>query len=376
LNILHVITGLDNGGAEAALYRLVTSDARHTHHVVGLMDNGVYGDRLVRAGIGLDTLRMPRGLVTPAGVIRLYRLMRSLKPDIVQTWMYHADLVGGLLARIAGMKNIIWGIRGPFDRERTALSTKTAVKLCALLSRWVPRVIVCNSMYAIEAHIRAGYSARKFINIPNGCPITEYRPDPTARTQLLREFDLGEGVFLIGMIARFDSHKDHENLFGALSRVAQRVPGLTCLLVGNGMSMTNERLVRLVRKYRLEGVIKLLGQRDDIPRIMAALDIHVLSSVAESFPNVLAEAMACGTPCVTCDVGDAAVIVGDTGWVVPRSDTIALADAIVNSWHEMQDPNISSARKKACRNRIHENYSLERMVASYTHVWMDLAGIS
>jgi glycosyltransferase involved in cell wall biosynthesis len=371
MKILHIITGLSNGGAEASLYRLTTSDDQNTHQVIVLMDQGVYGERLISAGIPVHTLDMPRGRVTIKGVIELYRLVRLVKPDVVQTWMYHADLIGGVVARLAGAKIVIWGIRGPFDRQRTALQTRITIRLCAFFSKWFPIAIVSNSEHAAEVHVQVGYSPDKLINIPNGYPLNQFLPDETARDELLHELNLKHDIVLIGMVARFDPYKDHENLFGALLAIARKGRQVACLLVGPGMSMTNQPLRHLIEKYGVQEMVKLIGPRDDVPKIMAALDIHVLSSVAESFPNVLAEAMACGTPCVTTDVGDAALIVGDTGWVVTHSDPAVLAHAIQEALDEMKDSANWNARKEACRKRVTDNYSLERMIESYTGIWGD-----
>jgi glycosyltransferase involved in cell wall biosynthesis/SAM-dependent methyltransferase len=369
MKILHVITGLSKGGAEAVLYRLTTSDDQNTHVVIALMDKGVYGERLISAGVLVYTLNMPRGQVTIKGVIKLYRLVRLMKPDVVQTWMYHADLIGGLVARFAGAKIVVWGIRGPFDKHRTSLHTRITIRLCAFLSKWVPIAIVSNSEHAAEVHLQAGYSPDKLVNIPNGYPLNKFRPDETARDELLYELNLKHDVVLIGMVARFDPYKDHENLFRALLTVARKGQQFICILVGPGMCMTNQPLVHLVEKYGIQDMVRLIGPRDDVPKIMAALDAHILSSAAESFPNVLAEAMACGTPCVTTDVGDAALIVGDTGWVVAHSDPAALAQAIQKAFVEMKDSGNWSIRKDAGRKRVIENYSLERMIVSFAKVW-------
>lgn len=369
MKILHVITGLDNGGAEAALYRLAVGDSQNAHEVVSLTGRGVYAERLVTAEIRTHTLSMPRGRITLSGISKLYRLMRATRPDVVQTWMYHADLLGGVLARLSGVKIVVWGIRGPFDKQKTGFQTKLAVKLCALISRWVPDAIVCNSARAVDAHVQAGYVRHKFVNIPNGYPLGRFRPDATARAQLRAELGVNERVPLIGMVARFDPHKDHENLFAALSLVTREGGRIACVLVGAGMSADNHQVMELIAKYGIGDHVVLLGARDDVPKIMAALDVHVLSSAAESFPNVVAEAMACGTPCITTDVGDAALIVGNVGWVVPCADPAALAEAILSAVQEMNDAVKSRARREACRKHISDNYSLERMIVSYTRVW-------
>jgi glycosyltransferase involved in cell wall biosynthesis len=375
MKILHIITSLENGGAEGALYRLVIGDRRNAHEVVSLMDEGTYGPRLADAGVPVHALDMPRGRVKLRGLLKLYRLIRAIRPDVVQTWMYHADLVGGVTARVAGAKRIVWSIRGPFDRARTSLSTRLTIKSCALLSRWIPCAIICNSEYASRVHVAVGYDSEKLVDIPNGYLLDRFRPDANARQSLRDEFGLARDSLLIGMVARFDPYKDHENLFAALAACRESCR-LNCLLVGPGMTRENPDVVRLVERFGLADSVRLLGPRDDVARIMAGLDFHVLSSAAESFPNVLAEAMACGTPCVTTAVGDAPVIVADTGWLVRPSDSQALKDAIVQASHAMSDDEHWQSRRESCRARVLNNYSLERMIASYSDVWWNFGKAS
>jgi glycosyltransferase involved in cell wall biosynthesis len=135
------------------------------------------------------------------------------------------------------------------------------------------------------------------------------------------------------------------------------------------MNVSNYELCRLVENQGVKNNVLLLGERNDIPSVMNALDIHVLCSLGEAFPNVLAEAMACGTPCVTTDVGDAAIIVGDTGWIVPPSSSKLLANAISEAITEMQNAEKWGMRRSMCRDRVALNFSLERMVDNYHNVW-------
>jgi glycosyltransferase involved in cell wall biosynthesis len=141
------------------------------------------------------------------------------------------------------------------------------------------------------------------------------------------------------------------------------------VLAGTGCSDDNAALVAQIKDHGFQGAVRLLGRRGDIPAIMNALDLHVLSSRSEAFPNVVAEAMACGTPCVVTDVGDAALIVGNTGWVVPPRDPERLAEAIVEALRERTDAKQWQSRSRAARQRILNEFSLEDMVERYHRVW-------
>jgi len=180
---------------------------------------------------------------------------------------------------------------------------------------------------------------------------------------------LSASDFAVGMVARWDPLKDHATLLRALSLTLHGRAHARCVLVGEGMDKYNAALVSLLARHGIADKVLLAGPSDDIPAVMNALDLHVLSSTAEAFPNVVAEAMATGTPCVVTNVGDAARIVGTCGWVVRPSDHDALSHSI-----ETAIAALSASRagelKAACRDRILQHYSLERMVAAYEATWM------
>jgi glycosyltransferase involved in cell wall biosynthesis len=375
-HILHIITGLNDGGAEAVLYRLICQDGAERHHVVSLMDEGKYGPQLREAGARVTCLEMPSRLLTPRGLWRLWRQLQNDRPHVVQTWMYHGDLVGGVLARFAGVRRICWGIHNTtLEPGRSARSTIWIARLNARLSHWVPHAIVCCAKKSRDVHAALGYSADKMLVIPNGYDLTHFRPDEAARGRLRREWEIPRGTFVVGMVGRFDPQKDHGNLLEALGILRQMGRPFVCVLVGKDLVPENATVVRKLAALGLVDEVRLLGQRTDIPAVMNALDLHVLSSsYGEAFPNVLAEAMACGTPCVTTDVGDASLIVGDTGWVVPKGKPEALAHEIAHALRVRGDDEAWAARCAAARSRIVENFSIETMVQGYTRVWEIAAG--
>lgn len=367
--ILHIITGLSDGGAEAVLYRLCAHDFRDRHHVISLTGAGKYGPLLQTRGVPVTCLNMPRGRVTASGLWRLYRLARELKPDVVQTWMYHADLLGGLTAWLAGSRNIVWGIHHTtLVPGKSRRSTIAVVRICASISRLVPKRIICCAEEAIKVHTALGYDANRMVFVPNGYDLTAFRPDSPSGASVRSELGLGSGP-VIGFVARYDPLKDHDNLLQALHLLKATGLRPVCLLAGTGMEHGNAALAERVAHYGLLDQIRLLGRRGDVPHVMNALDVHVMSSVSEAFPNVLAEAMACGTPCISTNVGDAAAIVGHTGWIVPPSDPHALADAIGQALGDLTGP-VWAERRDAARRRIESKFSIAQMVESYRAVWI------
>lgn len=371
MKVVHVIASLDAGGAEAALYSLCFNSKKDVDNIViCLQSEGKYGPLLIADGIKVRTLGMSRGSFSFRSFIYLFRLIRQYKPDTVQTWMYHADLLGGLAAKFAGVKRIIWGVHNtnliPGVNKR---STIFVSKVCSYLSYIVPSKIVCCANKSLQVHAEANYRKSIMTVINNGYDTNNFNFNQYQANIFLAEIGQLKKLPLLGCVGRFDPAKDHRNLLDALALLVQRGVAFRCCLVGNEMTQDNTLLAGLISALGLNEHVILLGLRSDIPAVMSALDIHILSSVAEAFPNVLCEAMACGTPCVTTDVGDAAIIVGDTGWVVPAKDAEKLADAIVASIECYRDSKSWEKRSADCRERIVSNFSVDKMVCSYLQVW-------
>lgn len=372
LTVLHVITGLGQGGAEAVLFRMATYPGQAVRHViVSLTDEGIYGARLRAAGVAVHALGMPRGRVSLSGLRALYALLREMRPHAVQTWMYHSDLIGGVMARLAGIRAVAWGVRNSGAHlQRSSRSARLVLRLCAMLSGRVPAAIVCAAQDSAERHKALGYRADRMVVISNGYDLARFTPDPEARARMRALWGVAPEVPLAGCVARWDPLKDHRNLLQALGRLVRegRDGGLQCVLVGRGMSPGNAELAALIDAEGLRGRILLAGPSDDVPAVMNALDMHVLSSCAEGFPNVVAEAMACGTPCVVTDVGDAAYIVDDTGPVAPPEQPAALADAMAALLAQLAAHGRDTVGQ-AGRQRVLRQFDLRRMVDAYAGVW-------
>jgi len=373
--IVHIINSLGDGGAEGALFRLVTNDDENSHVVISLAGEGKYGPLLRAAGIRVYGFDFGNSLKALFCFIRLVILIRLCKPSVVQTWLYHSDLIGGLAARLAGVTRIVWGVRHANLTPGTVKQkTILVVKVCAYLSRYLPVKIACCSRRAIDTHSRIGYPRSKFCLVENGYDLTGLDINIQLRYEFRSEIGISETTPLFGMVARFNPQKDHANLLAALSLLQRDGFKFFCVLVGAGMSCENIEIAEMLERFGLRDNVRLLGRRDDIAKVMNGLDLHILSSLGEAFPNVLAEAMACGTPCVTTDVGDAQVIVGATGWVVPAENSGALALALKEALLEfMLDQPKWISRQLDSRGRIVDNFDINRMVANYRSIWLDAA---
>jgi glycosyltransferase involved in cell wall biosynthesis len=373
IRVMHLITDLGAGGAQRSLVNLVNhSDAAcFSHSVVSLTDQGALGEELISAGINVHSLGMRRGIPSPSAFIRLVRFLRELKPTILQCWLYHSNLMGLLAGKLVKIPRVIWGIHSSNQSPETyPLLTRGVVWLGAQVSR-SPDCIALVSTAGMKLHKSWGYHSQSMVVIPNGIDMNLFRPDAGARNSVRAELGLAGETILIGFVARHHPMKDHATFFRAARHLNQAHPQVHFLLAGSEVTRENSSLSQLIRENGLEGVVHLLGPRKDIPRLTAAFDMATLCSWSEAFPIVVGEAMACGVPCAVTDAGDAATIVGSTGRVVPTRDPEALASA----WAELIVMGADGRRilGEKARQRIKENYTLEKMVRAYESLYMRVA---
>ena len=234
MKILHIITNLENGGAEATLFRLIQNSTDIDHFVIVLGSGGYYTNYFNEIGIIYYTLNFNKPKNVFTAIFQLINLIKTINPDCIQTWMYHADLIGGMIAKLLGVKNIYWGIHGPYNRDITKWTTRIVVKCCAVLSKFIPSKIVIVSKFATNIHITIGYCKHKIINISNGYSLDMFKPDTGAKTEIQKKYSIAKDKIIIAMVARYDPYKDHENFIKSISILSKdlRTPEFICLLVG------------------------------------------------------------------------------------------------------------------------------------------------
>ena len=299
--------------------------------------------------------------------------LRRLRPDVVHCWMYHANLVGGGAALLAGRPPVIWSIRQTnLDLASIRRRTRLIARAGAWLSSAVPQRILYNAETSRRVHQEFGYRrAPGDLVVPNGFDTERFRPDPAARASVRQELGVDDATTLVGLVARFDPQKDHSTFIAAAGLVRAAGSDIRFVLSGRGVDAGNDVLAGWIRAAGIGDRVALLGQRPDTARLNAAFDIACLSSMGEGFPNVVGEAMACAVPCAVTDVGAAADLVGDTGRVVPHSNPQALAGAILAL--AAMGPVARRALGRRARGRIEEHFGLRVMVDSYQKLWREVA---
>jgi glycosyltransferase involved in cell wall biosynthesis len=371
IKILHVITSLDVGGAEMVLFHLLKNmdTARFENQVVSLIPPGKVGEKIQALGLPVTSLEMRSGHPDLGSLFRLAGLLRRESPDLVQTWLYHADLLGLLAAGIVGVP-VLWNIRtSNMDMSHYRRLSSLVLRACIQFSGR-PQAVIVNSKAGQAFHEHLGYHPRRWVYIPNGIDTDQFRPNLSARLALRNELGLASGALLISLIARFDPMKDHENFMLASGLLAAKMPDVHFVLAGNEVDSSNPFFIKYLESNELRGRLHLLGQRDDMPDLMAAVDIATLSSYGEGFPNTIAEAMSCGIPCVVTDIGDSAYLVEKTGIVVAPKDPQALAEG----WQKMISLGIEGRKAlgAAARRRIQLNFQQADVTRQYEKLYESL----
>jgi glycosyltransferase involved in cell wall biosynthesis len=375
IKVVHIITGLSVGGAENMLFKLVSRMDRSEFapEVISLSGIGPIGEKMLQAGIPVRALNLRPNAPNPALLLLLAQWLRQSRPQVVQTWLHHADLLGGVATRLAGRIPLAWNIRhSNLDPATIKRQTILIGGACARLSHSLPQRIVCCSEAGREEHARLGYAVDKLIVIPNGFDLAAYRPNEEAGRNIRQEIGIAPEAPLIGLIGRFHPMKDHATFVQAAALLHRQRPEVHFLCCGEDVTWRNASLADPIRQAKLCERFHLLGQRGDMPRIAAALTIGTLCSLyGEGFPNVIGEAMACGVPCVVTEVGDSAAIVGDTGLVVPLRSPDALAEA----WNRLLSLSSEAAQRSAlaARNRVETLFALDAVVGRYQELYKDMS---
>ncbi|MDF5939128.1 glycosyltransferase [Pseudomonas aeruginosa] len=333
VKVIHVIAGLKKvGGAELMLKRLIETQmaaVNSEHLIISLSDLGEFGQGLIEAGISVDVLGMTSMRDMPRVLLRLIGIFRERRPDIVQTWMYHSDLLGGLAARMAGIGGIIWGVRTTDLQEGGKSTTVLVRKVCAWLSGFLPKYIVCAAEASRRSHIAVGYNAsRDAGHSQRFSDLTRLQATDEQRSAIRSESGIEASDIVIGSLGRFHPVKDHASFVAAAGLLAPRYSRLKFLWVGPELLSSNAAIAAPHRSYRVCGALRPAWRRQDVASCLKAMDIFCLHSRTEGFPNVLGEAMAMGLLCITTRCGDAAYLLGNDGVVVPALDPNALGKGI------------------------------------------------
>ncbi|WP_017395890.1 glycosyltransferase family 4 protein [Acinetobacter haemolyticus] len=363
--VLHIIIGLNVGGAELMLKRLVLHSQRkgeYQHEVISLTDLGIVGSDLRKQGISVYTLGMTSIFGLPFIFLKLKKLIKQIDPDVVQTWMYHADFLGGLAAKQSGIDNIIWGIRTTDVTQGASRLTILLRSLCAKLSCRIPKKIVCAAHVSKELHEKVGYDASKMVVIPNGFELDKLVATEEDRRQLRQELNLLDTDIVIGSVGRFNEVKNQRLFVEVAALLVKDFPNLKFMMVGRDNDENNQILIEWLQEYSLLDNFRLLGQRSDIPKCLKTMDIFCLHSKTEGFPNVLGEAMYQERVCLALDVGDSKQLLPEA-LIIDKFDAESLSKKIQEILQYSDDKSMMIGAQ--LKGIIERRYSMDDITGSY-----------
>ena len=372
MKISIVITGLATGGAEWALYNLLKGGLAEKFdcHVISLNDEGTMGPKITALGIPVSSLDILRGCPLLSGLRKFRKIVEEFQPDIIQGWMYHGNLAATLGRGMAAKGTALaWNIRHSlYDLNLEKSMTKQVIRLNKILSCG-PDVLLYNSRLSQIQHEKFGFASENSRVLPNGIDIRTFTISALSRQKVRTELGVSKDALVVGHVARLHPMKDHPLFLKVAVELAQRDPTIHFLLSGRDVTLEDRNIEQLL-PLELRNRFHLLGERDDIPELMNAMDIFCLSSWSEAFPNVIGEAMATGLPCIVTDVGDSKMIVGETGMIVPARAEKKLFDGINRFLNlSMQE---RQALGKRARIRIEEKYTLSAIVKQYEALYEQL----
>ena len=372
IRLTHIITGLNTGGAEMMLFKLTQSMNRNLFDikVISLSSKGHLNKEFEKIGIEVYNCNITF-LRSLSGLVSLYRYLKQAKPDIVQTWLYHADFLGGIFAFSLGIKNIVWNIRGSYiGLKLNKLHTFLIIHLNAILSNFIPKFIISNSHECKNIFSEIGYKKEIFKIFPNGFDTQKFSPNQEFRNVLRKEINISEKSKLIGYFARFDVQKNHFGFIKIASKIKSKYPNVYFVLAGNGIDYQNTILINWIDKFNLRSSFRLLGKRKDIHKINSALDLYLSPSYGEGFPNAIGEAMSCGVPCIATNVGDCKHIINNRNLIAEVDNSKDLVNKILIclKWNQEE---IKKQRFLA-RQRIKNLYSIEKITEKYEDFYQRL----
>lgn len=358
--ILLLARSLNIGGAERQMVQMAIGlTDRGYDVVVGLFyRGGPLEQELTTRGIRIVDLGKRHRWDILGFMVRLVKALRAIQPRVVYSFLGTANTVAAVARPFTPRFRLLWSIRASnMELSKYSWASRLGYRIECLLSRQ-PDLIISNSHAGRAYAVEQGFPRERILVVPNGIDTRRFRPDPALSHEMRARWCLDEHTPAIGLLARVDPMKDHATFLRAAALVAAVRPDVRFLCIGEGPAEYAGQLRRLACSLGVDNAVMWTGAEPDPVRALNGLDVSCSSSSeGEGFSNAVAEAMACGRPCVVTDVGDSALVVGDTGWVVPAKDPGALSAALIRALDSL-----GSDIGERARRRIIDNFSVDRLV--------------
>ncbi|WP_371363039.1 D-inositol-3-phosphate glycosyltransferase [Sporomusa rhizae] len=366
--IIFLIRSLEIGGSERQLTELATRLQLSGFEVLVLTfyPDNILGQQLEESGVRILSLHKKGRWDIFAPLIRLLKIIHNEKPDILHSYLGISNILSALVKVIYKDINVVWGVRCS-----AAFAPNWLDKILYYLEKKLSAMadlIISNSFAGRDYAIQKGFVSDKFVVIPNGIDVDKFCPNVLAKKRLRNELGINDDVKVVGVVARLDPIKNHKMFLKAAKIISHNRKNLRFLCIGDGPSEYRKALEDLSVELGLKDKVLWVGARSDMPDVYNALDLLCLASYAEGFPNVIAEAMACGLPVVVTSAGDAPLIVGKAGIVVQQGDAQAFANAIGQVLAEREKFSALELTRKV----VVDNFSTEKLVSTTSKVIREL----
>lgn len=367
MKILHIITGLNGGGAEMMLYRIIKHSPNPAdHRVVSLLSGGIFYRKIKDLGCIVESLDMTKNPLT-FSPFRLLRIIKDARPDAIQCWMFHANIIGGFFGRLAGVKNIVWGIHHTMTKHDRKIS-HVINKICALMSYNFCKTVICCGLRPLELCKQTGYCQKKLKCVFNGFESDSFFYDSEGRSKIRKEFGIPEDSFVVLNMAAYRPQKNHEGVLRIFSKLCKKNKNSWLILAGSDIKKEG-RLADISKKLGIDEKIVFAGYRTDTRALYSAADVVILASFTEGFPNVIGEAMLCEKVFLSTDVGDCAYMFGHRDWAFELSDEDGFAEKLFE-FSKMPESELKACGQE-CRKRIVDNFGIEKIYGEYAETWRE-----
>ena len=360
MQVLHLISGLNSGGAEGILYKLIKYDKYNTHHIIAF-SGGFYLKEFKKIKANVALIKINKYLFF-LELPRLIKLIKKKNPDLIQSWMYHADFITIFLKFFFNNKNFYWNIRNTAPNIKWSnFTTIVLSKICAFFSNIIPTKIISCSTEAAKQHIKLGYSKNKMKIVFNGFDNKKFKKNLSIRKKWRKKLRINQKCFLIGCFARYHAQKDHKTLLISFNSILKKKKNIKLILVGDNIrNILSEPQYKINKKK-----ILILKPTNKINEMYNTIDLFVLPSVGyEGFPNVLAESMLCEKYCLATDIGDSRTILNRFGKIFKTGDSYDLTKKILAIFNKKY-----LLSNKKGRSHIVKNFKIEKMIKNYNLVW-------
>ena len=373
IKVAHIITGLDTGGAEMMLYKILKQNSVSSNYdciVISLLKPGSIGKKIQDLKVPVKTLNMRSGSMPSINSLFLmFRILGDFKPSVIQGWMYHGNLLCVLSRMRFPRVKVFFNIRQTiYSLKNEKIITAVVIIFNMLLSRLAYKTIY-NSHLSKRQHISIGFSKNNALVIGNGFDLDIFRPSSDERTKIRKELNIGNDELLVTHISRLHPMKDHETLLKSIQLTIKNNNKIKFLLIGKGVD-NNIELERQAQNLNIKDNIIVLGEKSNISKILASTDLTVLTSAwGEGFPNVLGESLASGVLCVSTDVGDSKLIIDEYGFIASPGSYEQISSAILKALSMSHEERLALGLK--ARNYIEKNYSIDKVYNEYLNIYRD-----